>query len=144
MCFKFKKDKPEIDLLHVSSDKVKQELDNFDMKLLYPVLLDGGQEYYYTSAVDWRELMEFIYFKYDMPKYIASRFDCDDFAVWMKGLVGQVSGLNYFGVVIGSAPSGKHAWNILRTEEGLLQFEPQTGQFIRMGERGYIPERVLI
>ena len=135
--------KPKIELLFLSSEETKPEITQVG-KLLYPTLLDYFQPYYFTRAEYWADIFDYIYFKFDMPKYLAARFDCDDFAVLLKGLVASFFGLNYFGVVFGSTPAGYHAWNLFRTENGLMQFEPQSGAYFPIGEKGYVPEYILI
>ena len=148
MCFKIQnpivveKAKPKIDLIYMPSDRVADEMTLGKLKMLYPVPLDV--KYYYTTAKEWAEVFNWIYFKFAMPKYAADRMDCDDFAFLLKGLVASFFELNYFGVVIGRTPLGCHAWNILRTEDEVWQFEPQTGACFPWGEQGYFPEYVLL
>lgn len=137
--------KPKIELLQIPSGVVTSEIiEEAKIKLLFPTLLDYFQDYFYTKAEDWAKIFDWIYFKNPMPKYEASRMDCDDFAIWMKGLVGANFGLNYFGIVLGNSPLGYHAWNIFRTDSWLLQLEPQTGNFFEIGKKGYFPEWVLL
>lgn len=136
------KKKPDIELLTVPSSNVQGEISLAGIRLLYPGLLDS--KYYYTKAEDWAGVFNYIYFKFNMPKYLADRMDCDDFAMLLKGLVTSFFGLNCFGVVFGNTPMGYHGWNVFRTDEGWLQFEPQTGKFFKMNKRGYRPEWLLI
>ena len=143
VCQSTEKPKPQIEVLEIVSAKAAAEIDLAKMKLLFPILLDGYQSYYYTKAEDWAKVFDYIYFK-GIPKYEASRMDCDDFAIWMKGLVGANFGLNYFGIVLGNSPWGYHAWNIFRTETGFLQLEPQTGRFFDLGDGEYFPEWILL
>ena len=49
-----------------------------------------------------------------------------------------------FGFVMGQSPNGYHAWNIFRTDDGLLQIEPQTGVCFPMCEKGYKAEYILL
>ena len=37
-----------------------------------------------------------------------------------------------------------HAFNLFRTEAGLLLLEPQTGNMFEVGARGYFPEWILL
>ncbi len=134
--------KPEIELLSVSTNEVWKVIQPLNLKMMYPGLLDS--QYYYTTAKDWAEVLDYIFFKFDMPSYLADRQDCDDFAILLKGLVDSFFGLNYFAVVIGTAPGGGHAWNMFMTESGLLQFEPQNGNSLELGEKGYKPEYILL
>lgn len=144
VCQGMGKPKPEIELLSMPSLFVADEVVAEKLKLLYPVLLDSGQDYYYTKAAGWAEVFDYIYFKFPMPKYIVGRMDCEDFAMMVKGLVSALFGLNYFGVVFGNTPFGYHGWNILRSDGELWQFEPQTGECFPLGEEGYKPEYVLL
>lgn len=144
ICHGSEKAEPQILPLAVTSEVADAEVKAAGLKLLYPVLLDGGQPYYFAKAEEWAALMDYIYFEVDMPSYLAARMDCEDFAILLKGLVSSFGGLNYFGVVFGNTPMGYHGWNILRTAEGLIQFEPQTGQFFPLGERGYVSEWALL
>ncbi len=134
--------KPEIELLSMSTNEVWKVIQPLKLKMIYPGLLDS--QYYYTTAKDWAEVFDYIFFKFDMPSYLADRMDCDDFAILLKGLVDSFFGLNYFATVIGTMPAGGHSWNLFMTENGLLQFEPQTGNFFEIGEQGYKPEYILL
>lgn len=140
------KPKPPIHPLKVSYDKVLLSVDNLKLWKLYPALLDHFQDYYYVPAEEWADIFNWIYFEFDMPSYLKARTDCEDFAILLKGLVGAYFGLNYFGVVIGTTPAGGHAWNLFMTEDGWLQFEPQTGDCFEIGAKakGYVPTSILI
>lgn len=134
--------KPEIELLSMPASDVWKAILPLNLKMMYPGPLD--EVYYYTKAEDWAEVFDYIFFKFNMPNYLADKMDCDDFAILLKGLVNSFFGLNYFAVVIGTAPGGGHSWNLFMTESGLLQFEPQNGNFFELGEQGYKPEYILI
>jgi len=134
--------KPSVDYLPVQNDTLTGEISLAGMKMLYPILLDA--KYYYAKAEDWANLLDYIYFKFDMPKYLVDRFDCEDWAILLKGLVSSFFGLNCFAVVFGKSPRGYHSWNVFRTEEGWLQLEPQTGRFFKMNERDYKADWLLM
>lgn len=136
--------KPIIELLSMPYTQVDEEIKALGLTKLYPTLLDYGQPYYYTKAEDWAEVFHYIYFVFPMPDYLMARFDCEDFAILLKGLVASLFGLNYFGVVLGKIPQGYHGWNIFRTEVEVWQLEPQTGLFFPMWEKDYKPEKILI
>ena len=144
ICLAFEAPKPKVEPLKVSSLRIKAEIDHLKLRMMYPALLDHYQDYYYLESPQWAEVFHYIYFVYDMPPYLAVRMDCEDFAILLKGLVSSFFRLNAFAVVFGKVPGGYHAWNILRTEDGWLQFEPQTGDIFELGQRGYEPEWVLI
>lgn len=140
----FERQKPQIELLVATSHNAEVQIEELKLKKLYPCLLDSGQDYVYTKSEDWAKVFEYIYFKFPMPKYLDAIFDCDDFAVLLKGLVSAFFGLNFFGVVFGWSPMGYHSWNLFNTENGLFCLEPQTGKYFPVGEQGYIAEYILL
>jgi len=141
MCFK-KKKLPGIKLLSMFSPDVERELAEFE--LMYPCLLDAGRPYWYTNAEGWADIFNYIYCEFPMPKYVASRCDCEDFAIHLKGLVSALFGLNYFAIAVGDAPAGKHAFNLFRDDTGLMIIEPQTANYFILGEQEYEPEYILL
>ena len=144
ICLAFEAPKPRVKPLKVSSLKIKSEIDDMKLRMMYPALLDHYQDYYYLESSQWAEVFNYIYFVYDMPSYLVARFDCDDWAILLKGLVSSFFGLNAFAEVFGKTPMGYHAFNMLRTEDGWLLFEPQTGDIFELGQRGYEPEWTLV
>ena len=136
--------KPEIELLSLHPNKVREEITRLGLKLMYPHLTDGGQPYYFTDDKGWAEVFDYIYFVFDMPPYIASRMDCEDFGILLKGLVSALFGLNYFAFTVGQIPQGCHGFNFLRSEDRLVEFEPQLARFQEWGELGYKPEWALL
>ena len=144
ICLALEAPKPKVQLLKVSSLQIKSEVDNMKLRMMYPALLDHYQDYYCLQSSQWAEVFNYIYFVFDMPPYLVARFDCSDFAILLKGLVSSFFGLNAFAVVFGKTPRGYHAWNIFRTEDDWLQFEPQTGDIFELGQKGYQPEWILI
>ena len=145
ICQGTQKSKPQIELLSTTSMIAYVELKDRGIECLRGgFMLDTHEPYYYTKAEDWAEVFDYIYFAFNMPSYIAARMDCDDFAIWMKGLVAGCFGLNYFAIIYGTTPMGYHSWNLFKTDNGLVQFEPQTGKFFGLDEKSYKPEYVLL
>ena len=136
--------KPDILLLSMPSSQVQTEIETLGQKLMYPCLLDYGQDYYYTDDKGWAEVFNYIYCVFDMPSYIAARVDCEDFGILLKGLVSALFGLNYFALTIGDIPQGCHSFNFLRSQEDHLIIEPQSGEFFGWLERGYTPKYALL
>ena len=136
--------KPVIALYSMPSEQVLKELKESGLKLMYPVLTDYGQPYFYTNDEGWADVFYYIYTVFDMPDYMAGRMDCEDFAILLKGLVQSLFGLNYFAFTIGMIPEGCHGFNIFRDDRGLMVIEPQSGEFFEWGDRSYNPEWVLI
>ena len=133
--------KPEIEVLSVLSILVEQEIKPLAVNMMFPIPVD--ETYFYTTAKDWAEVFHYIYFKFEMPKFVYERMDCDDFGILLKGLVSALFGLNYFAYIIGETPMGSHAYNLFRADNGLWQFEPQTGEYFPIGEK-YAPRYILI
>jgi len=144
ICLAFEAPKPKVKPLKVSSLQIKSEIDNMKLRMMYPALLDHYQDYYYLESSQWAEVFNYIYFVFDMPTYVSAKMDCEDFAILLKGLVSSFFGLNAFAVAFGKTPMGYHAFNMLRTEDGWLLFEPQTGDIFELGQKKYEPEWVLI
>ena len=136
--------KPSITLLPMPSTQVDAEIKALGQALMYPCLLDYGQDYFYTNAEGWAEVFNYIYLVFNMPPYIAGRMDCEDFGVLLKGLVSALFGLNYFALTIGDIPQGCHGFDFFRTDTGHLVIEPQTAEFFPWGERSYEPQWALL
>ena len=134
--------KPDIKMVKLSYEDIQKELQPYGLMWLYRSGLD--ESYYSTSAVDLAEMIHYIYCKYQMPRYIAERMDCDDFAFLFRSLAAAMFGVNCVAVVFGRTPGGYHAWDLVRTEDGWLQFEPQTGDSREMNYQYYKPEVILI
>lgn len=135
---------PEITLLSMPASDVEQEIRALGQKLMYPVLLDASGTYYYTNDEGWADVFDYIYCVFNMPEYIAFRMDCEDFIIWLKGLVSALFGLNYFAITIGDIPQGCHGFGFFRTQDRHLIIEPQLAQFFEWGERGYTPKWALL
>ena len=72
----------------------------------------------------------------DNKKYVADKYDCDNFAFSFKAMVDKRFGLNNVGLVIDY--SGGHAYNIIIFKDGSVKlFEPQTDRWARAGRGNY-------
>ena len=82
----------------------------------------------------WRKILNFS--QIDKIKYIATKRDCDNFAIALSGECSLKFGINGVGIVIDI--DGKHAYNVLLVEgkEGLevAVVEPQTDGFVKIGD----------
>jgi len=136
--------KPDIPLLSMPSEQVKQEMDDLGIKLMYPYLLDYLKDYYYTTTEGWGMVRDYIYVDFPMPDYIAARMDCEDFGILLKGLISTLFGLNYQALVVGSSKRGTHGYNMMRNETGLFLLEPQTADFLELGQDNYNPKYALL
>ena len=72
----------------------------------------------------------------DNKKYVAEKYDCDNFAFSFKAMVDRRFGVNNVGLVIDY--SGGHAYNIIVFNDGSVRlFEPQTDRWARVGPGQY-------
>ncbi len=72
-----------------------------------------------------------------MPKYTVDKFDCENFAMLVSARVAERYKLNTCAIAVGESPWGEHGYNLLVHEDGLIYFEPQTGDFIEVGDGSY-------
>jgi hypothetical protein len=145
MCFKIPiiNTKPAITFYEIDARAVKDELD--DLGIDVPLgLWDGDGSYYYTTEWGIREAVKYCRKIYPFPKYEYPRFDCDDFAVLMKGLMSAKFGINACAIALGAVPNGYHAYNICRAEQGWVMIEPQTGEVFEFGGNSYQCDRAIL
>ena len=144
ICHSGDKPKPELPLFFKDAQAIRNELQALGLTSLYPGLMDAS--YFYATGEDWARALSYILFEFERPKWVAERFDCDDAAFLLHSLFASFFGLNTCAVAFGTIPSGYHSWNLLRTDVGWLQFEPQTGEIFELGDplKQYKPEVVLL
>ena len=98
--------------------------------------------YYAFSLDDWKAIIPGVL--KDMPKFLAEKWDCDDFAFLCMTRVAEKYEVNSCGVAVGNALGGYHAWNLFIAKEGdefkLHALEPQHGT---IDPEGYIPDTVI-
>jgi len=94
--------------------------------------------YWGCSMKDWQGVIADVV--RDLPVYRQDRFDCDNFAVLFSALVAQRYGLNTCGIAVGTSPGGRHAWNVIRAEDGWHSLEPQNG---RIDPKGYLCDFII-
>ncbi len=135
------KPKPSVAPLYSHAVFISQDLGQMNLTQLYGFM---DSDYFYVSDEDWAKVLSYIYFDYDMPKYMAEKMDCEDFGILLKALVSSLFGLNAFGFVLGQMPLGFHGWDIFKTQNGWLQLEPQTGEIFPIGDKGYKPQYILL
>jgi len=98
--------------------------------------------YFYVSHEDWGAIFADVLL--NMPAYTTQKFDCEDFAILVKARVSERYKLNTVAVIIGDVPQGRHGFNMFLSDKGLFLLEPQTGDVLEIGEKGYKPEWALI
>ena len=132
----------ETRVVRINADEIKEVKPDeiiSAIKALYPhvqvrAVSDG--KYYTVSERRWKEIIknDFV----ERKKYLAERFDCEDFSRSFVVRVIENYQLNSAGVCWGwMTKDAYHAWNFIYTSEGrLLWFEPQSnGLFVPSGEK---------
>ena len=72
----------------------------------------------------------------DKKKYVAEKYDCDNFAFSFKAMVDRKFNVNNVGLVIDY--SAGHAYNIIVFNDGTVKlFEPQSDKWPRIGTSMY-------
>ena len=93
-------------------------------------ILSLDKKYLVTNLKDMKKIIEWDWT--DNKKYVAEKYDCDNFAFSFKAMVDRRFGVNNVGLVIDY--SGGHAYNIIVFNDGAVRiFEPQTDRWPRLG-----------
>tara|TARA_R110000824_G_scaffold120706_1_gene276312 strand:+ start:2548 stop:3054 length:507 start_codon:yes stop_codon:yes gene_type:complete len=87
---------------------------------------------YHTCSKD--EFMHWIEWDWvDKKKYVAEKYDCENFAFSFKARTDRKFGINTVGLVVDY--SGGHAYNVvLFSDSPPLLYEPQSDQWVEIGE----------
>ena len=132
----------ETRVVRINADEIKEiKPDEIisAIKALYPhvqvrAVSDG--KYYTVSEAKWREIIknDFV----ERKKYLATRFDCDDYSRSFVARIIENYGLNACGIVWGWMTEGAyHAWSFIYTSEGRVMWvEVQNDSlFVPTGEK---------
>ena len=132
----------ETRVVRINADEIKEVKPDeiiSAIKALYPnvqirAVSDG--KYYTVSEAKWREIIknDFV----ERKKYLATRYDCEDFSRSFVARVIENYQLNSVGVCWGwMTEEAYHAWNFIYTSEGrLLWYEAQNDSlFVPSGEK---------
>lgn len=131
----------------------KGEIEEKSRKFVYSNILDATDRKLKIIPEDGKyyapdlEKMKKIAFetKVDELEYIKNKFDCENFAGYLKSIVALKYGVNSIGKVIDY--SSKHSFNIIILSDGQVKvFEPQNDNFIPVEnddrmyklEKGYV------
>ena len=91
-------------------------------------------KYQVTTQKDMKKIIDWDWT--DNKKYVAEKYDCDNFAFSFKAMVDRRFGINNVGLVVDY--SGGHAYNIMVFNDGSVRlFEPQTDRYARVGTGQY-------
>ena len=104
-------------------------------------LLFLDRKYYGLPMSTWRKILQ--YTGIDTGKYVAERYDCDDFSFAFKGAVARKLAVNGVGLVLDY--SGGHAYVaiVVKNTDGscVVQFlEPQSDKLVFVGRGAYAME----
>jgi len=134
--------KPDITFYEIDSQIVWNELSALNITI--PLGLWDAPTYYYTTLWGIKETVKYCRKVEDFPKYQIAKFDCEDFAILLKGKMSKEFGINAFGIALGMTTMGYHAFNLARAEQNWVFVEPQTGEVFEIGEKGYTCEKVIL
>ena len=103
--------------------------------------------YWYTIHEDWGKVFSEVLL--NMPKYVADRWDCEDYALLTTARVGELFKLNTCGVCIGQSPWGYHGYCLFlsrpENKDRLFILEPQNGLIYPVEKpEGYKPELLIM
>lgn len=94
--------------------------------------LDG--KYYIGSLADTKKIVNWD--TVNTKKYRKTRFDCENFAFWIKARFDFAFGLNYMALVIDY--SGKHSYNLFTASNGKVYLlEPQNDKIWSLEDHDY-------
>ena len=97
-------------------------------------ILSLDNKYLGTNQADMKKIIEWDWT--DNRKYIAEKYDCDNFAFSFKAMVDRKFNVNNVGLVIDY--SAGHAYNIIVFNDGTVKlFEPQSDKWPRIGTSMY-------
>ena len=97
-------------------------------------ILALDNKYLVTNQADMKKIIDWDWT--DNRKYVAEKYDCDNFAFSFKAMVDRKFGVNNVGLVIDY--SGGHAYNIIVFNDGTGKlFEPQSDKWPRRGTSMY-------
>jgi len=94
-------------------------------------------KYWVCSRLDFEAIIQWDWT--DKKKYVAEKYDCDNFAFSFKARMDRKFHLNNVGLVVDY--SGGHAYNCVVFSDGTAElFEPQSDRFVtsRMGTGQYV------
>ena len=123
---------------HISQALLNQKIMSAEMERKH---LDA--KYWVCSRVDFEAIIRWDWT--DKKKYVAEKYDCDNFAFSFKARMDRKFHLNNVGLVIDY--SGKHAYNCVIFSDGTAElFEPQSDRFVtnKKGTGQYTCTRGLI
>ncbi len=91
--------------------------------------------YWAISLEDWQKVFKDVFS--GLPKYLAEKFDCEDFAFITMMRVTERYQINTIGVAVGQVPFGYHGYNLFVSWDNgqakLHTLEPQNGQIDPQG-----------
>ena len=104
--------------------------------------------YFYPSWEDWDKV--FLHLMRNLPKYVPDRFDCDNFADYLRIKCAEIFGINTCARVDGYADVGRgvmecHAWSVFFDGESFYQLESQKrGLLMDLDDPAYSPREIIM
>lgn len=82
--------------------------------------------------------------KKKVPKYLADRFDCENFAGWFRHECARLWQINSLAELEGYFKGNRHGWGFFTDGEDCFQLESQTGEIIDIEDNFYIPDEIVM
>ena len=139
--------KPNISLKEVSAQELRQVLEAWSWKKLK---MTDGRYFIPTLWEDWDKIFQYLFPL--LPKYVSDKFDCENFAGYLRVMAAKEFGVNVMGDAEGYADvrgigMERHGWTVFTDGEGLYQVESQKligSSIMDIDDPLYVPDELVI
>jgi len=139
--------KPSISLKEVYRQELRPVLEAWSWKKLKMT-----DSWYFIPTVwrDWDKIFQYLFPL--LPKYVPDKFDCENFAGYLRVMAAKELGVNVMGDAEGWADVGRgykerHGWTVFTDGEGLYQVESQKLiglDIMDIDDPLYVPDELVI
>jgi len=140
--------KPSIQLKEVTSQELRQVLETWTWQKLKMT-----DNFYFIPTLweDWDKIFQYLFPL--LPKYAPDKFDCENFAGYLRVMAAKEFGVNVVGDAEGYADfqDGKgpqrHGWTVFTDGQGLYQVESQKligSSIMDIGDPLYVPDELVM
>jgi len=139
--------KPSIRLREATSQELRQVLEAWSWQKLK---MTDGRYFVPTVWEDWDKIFQYLFPL--LPKYVPDRFDCENFAGYLRVMAAKEFGVNVVGDAEGWANvkgigMERHGWTVFTDGEGLYQVESQKligSSIMNIDDPLYVPDELVI
>ena len=139
--------KPSISLKEVSSQELRHVLGAWPWKKLK---MTDSRYFIPTLWEDWDKIFQYLFPL--LPKYALDKFDCENFAGYLRVMAAKEFGVNVMGDAEGwadvrSLGMERHGWTVFTDGEGLYQVESQKligNSIMDIDDPLYVPDELVI